>query len=99
MVRCVILEEILDIYKELRDAQRRYFKLGKQIELLESKMKIFVGTHGGIKGLATWKWKQNQGVNIPKFKKEQNELYEQYLVDRSRREFKTLKADLTKLCD
>jgi hypothetical protein len=92
-------EEILDIYKELRDAKRRYFMLGKNIELLRCKMKGFIGTHGGITGLATWKWKDHPGLDTPKFKEEQRELYEQYLTDRSRREFEDLQADLTKLCD
>jgi hypothetical protein len=90
-------DEMLGVYKELREAEHRFFKLGKQIEILESRMKVFIGRHSGIKGLATWRWKPNRGMNIPKFQKEQRDLYERYLVDRSRREFKALKADLTEL--
>jgi hypothetical protein len=90
-------EEILEVYKQLREAERKVFMLGKHIEVLESRMKIFIGENSGINGLATWKWKPLAGMNVTKFKKEQKRLYERYLVDRGRREFKALRADLTKL--
>jgi len=44
-----------DIYRELREIRQQQYRLEKQRELLESELKIVIGTASSLEGVASWK--------------------------------------------
>ena len=68
-------DEIREIYRQLRQAQRDQFFLQHRIEVLESKMKIATGDNLGISGVISWDWRPSFRVDITKLKKARPKLY------------------------
>jgi hypothetical protein len=49
-------DEMLDIYRQLRKANREKFLLDRRIELLESKIQLVISENRGMTDVASWKW-------------------------------------------
>jgi hypothetical protein len=69
---------MLLLHRELKDAWHRSFLLEREIEILRSRLQIAIGEHLGIKGVASWKWRDRWFLNQALIKKEEPELYEKY---------------------
>jgi len=76
-------DEMLEIYRQLREASRERFLVDRRIELLESKIQIAIGESSGMKGVASWKWADCWRMDIKRFKKERGSLYEELYDTRS----------------
>jgi hypothetical protein len=88
--------EILEIYRQLREAVSKEFLLKQHIEFLESKIKVAIGESGGMRSMATWKWEICRKFVEKLFQEEHKELYEQYKRERGGRKFRLLRElDLT----
>ena len=68
-----------------RRARREQFLLDERIGLLEAQLKIAIGTHRGIDGIATWKWQESDKLNQKRFEAEQPEMYQMYVERQSTR--------------
>ena len=68
----------LELYNQLRDAQKELFFLKQKVILLQSQIKIAIGANLGIRGIASWRWQETARFNLTVFKAEQPEIYERY---------------------
>ena len=84
-------------YRQLRAAERELFLLERRIELLESKVQVEIGENRGMKGVATWEWGTRFTMDVPRFRKEHEALYEKYKRDSGGRRFCLDRVDLTKM--
>jgi Meiotically up-regulated gene 113 len=89
-------DEMTEVYRQLREANRDRFLLDRRIELLESKVQVLIGENLGMRGIASWKWVDRWTMDIKRFKKEQEKLYEKYKRDSGGRRFCLAKVDLTR---
>jgi len=71
-------EHDLELYKQLRESQKELFFLKQKIIVLQSQLKIAIGTNLGIRGIAAWRWQETARFNLTIFKTEQPEMYEKY---------------------
>jgi hypothetical protein len=92
-------DEMLDIYRQLREASRERFLLERRIELLESKIQVVIGENRGMTGVASWKWNDCWKMDTTRLKKEKGalyaELYEEYKRNSGSRKFCLERVDLT----
>jgi hypothetical protein len=89
-------DEMSEAYRQIRRlAQERYF-IDQRIKLLASKIQVAIGEAGGMNGIASWGWIERFTIDLERFKKEQEALFEQYKRDSSCRRFRLEKVDLTK---
>lgn len=89
-------DEMREIYQQLRKAIREKFLLERHIELLESKVQLAIGENRGMKGVASWKWVDRWTMDIERFKKEHEKLFQEYRRDSSSRTFCLERVDLTR---
>jgi hypothetical protein len=87
--------EMLEVYRRLRELNRQKYLIDKQIDLLVSRIQVAIGDRCGMKGVASWKWVDRWTMDIERFKKEREELYEEYKRDSSGRVFRIERVDLT----
>ena len=87
-------DDIRDLYQRLRKASLERYLLDREIELLVSKVKIAIGEHRAIDGVASWDWQERSSMDIKRFQKEQPSLYEEYKRDSSCRVFRLDRVDL-----
>jgi hypothetical protein len=88
--------EMLQIYRQLREASRARFLLERQIEFLESKVQVAIGENLGMRGIASWRWMDRWTMDIEQFRKDHEKLYEEYKRDSGCRRFILDSVDLTK---
>lgn len=88
-------DEMREIYLQLRKANREKFLLEQRIELLESKVQVAIGENCGMKGIASWKWVDRWAMNVARFKKEHENLFEEYRRNSGSRTFCLDRVDLT----
>jgi hypothetical protein len=88
---------MLRIYRQLRDLSRKQFLMERRIEYLMGKVQVAIGENHGIKGIASWKWEDRWTMDVKRFQKEHETLYEQYKRDSGSRKFRLDRIDLTNI--
>jgi T5orf172 domain len=88
--------EMLDHCRELRELDTQSYLIEKRIEFLQSRIQVAIGHGCGMRGVATWRWKECPTMDVARFKREHKALYEQYKRDSSHREFHLERVDLTR---
>ena len=92
--------EILNLYRELKAKERASFLIKQEIQVLQSKMQVAIGENAGIKGIATWKWRDTLTFNLKKFQQaepvEYQALFEKYKRNSGSRYFDLAEGILTK---
>jgi hypothetical protein len=88
-------EAFREVAEDLRKIQKQISLLTWRKEFLENQLKVAIGTHEGIKGVATWKSQLSKRFQQSDFKEEHPELFERFVaVTRTR--FFRLSKDLRK---
>jgi len=87
-------DDILELYRRLREASREKYLLDRHIDLLVSRIKVAIGENCGIKGVASWDWQERSTMDVKRFQREQPVLYEEYRRDSSCRVFKPERVDV-----
>jgi hypothetical protein len=75
------------VYQDLRRARREMFLLKKRVELLETQLKIAIGAHLGLRGIAKWFWRETPRFDNTRFREEQPEMYAEYTKFQATRVF------------
>jgi hypothetical protein len=65
----------LAIYSKLLQVREAQDRLNVQRQFFESKLKISIGTSGGLEGLATWKGRWQQHFDVVAFREAERDLY------------------------
>ena len=86
--------EMLEIYRELRQLVRDKYLMERRIELLESKIQLAIGDNLGMKGIASWKWRDQLKMDTARFKREHEVLYKEYQINLGQRVFLLERVDL-----
>ena len=81
-------EEVFLIKRKLKEALRQSYILERQVEVLQGQLQIAIGENLGIKGVASWKWREQWKLNQALFKKEEPKLFEKYCKLSSSRVFR-----------
>ena len=68
-------QEVLELYEQLRRAWRDEYLLKRDIERLESKIKLATGDNLGIANVFEWKWRPGGRINIKALKNKREKLY------------------------
>lgn len=71
-------DDVVALHSELKAALRESFLLERKIELLQSKLQVAIGENLGLRGVASWKWRETWILNQALLKREEPALYEQY---------------------
>ncbi len=88
--------EMLEIYRQLRALGREKYLIEQRIAFLESRIQVAIGDNCGMRGVASWKWRDHWTMDVSRFRKEQDALYEEYLRNQGCRKFCLEKIDLTR---
>jgi hypothetical protein len=86
-------------YRELRKLSRERYLIEQRIRLLASKIQVAIGDNCGMTGVASWKWVDRWTMDIERFKREQEALYENYKRDSGGRTFRLERVDLLQAAD
>jgi len=90
-------EEMIECVRQLREAKRESFLLERRIELLESRIQVRIGESCEMRGVASWRWRDQWRIDETKFKREQRDLWERYKRNSGSRRFLLEQIDLTAL--
>jgi Meiotically Up-regulated Gene 113 (MUG113) protein len=88
--------EMFQVYQRLRKVRRDRYLIEQEIAFLESKIQVAIGRNAAMREIASWKWTDHWALDIDRFKKEQDALYQQYKRNSGYRRFSLKRADLTK---
>src|SRR5262249_53427632 len=80
-------EGIKALHSELREAQRQAFFLGQKIVTLRGRIKIAIGESLGIRGIASWKWREQWRLDLDALRREEPKVYEKFKCLSGYREF------------
>jgi hypothetical protein len=86
--------EMREIYRELRQLARDKYLMERRIELLEAKIQLAIRDNLGMKGIASWKWRDQLKMDTARFKREHEALYKEYQVNLGHRVFSLERVDL-----
>jgi hypothetical protein len=70
-------DEALSLHRDLSKATREANLLEQRIALLQGKLEIAIGDNLGIKGVASWKWREQWRLDQTLFQKEHPALFDQ----------------------
>jgi hypothetical protein len=88
-------DEMREIYRQLRRLRNQKYFIERQVDLLMSKVQIAIGDKGAMRGIASWAWIDRWTMDIERFKKEQDDLFQQYKRNSGGRRFILDRVDLT----
>jgi len=88
--------EMFQIYRELRAKRHEKNLIEQQIAFLESQIQVAIGNNSGMRGIASWRWTDRWTMDMERFKKEQDALYQEYKRNSGSRRFCLERIDLTK---
>jgi hypothetical protein len=88
--------EMLGIYRQLRALSREKYLLEQRIAFLESKIQVVIGDNCGMRGVASWKWADCWTMDIGRFRREQEALYQEYKRNSGSRKFRLERIDLAR---
>lgn len=89
-------DEMFRIYRELRTLRREKYFIEQRIVFLESRIQVAIGDNWGMRDIASWKWMDRWTVDIKRFKKEQDALYQEYKRNSGSRRFCLETINLTR---
>jgi flavin-dependent dehydrogenase len=87
-------DEMRAIYGELRKLIREKYIMERRIEILASKVQLAISDNLGMKGIASWKWRDQWKMDTTRFKREHEALYKEYQVNLGHRVFLLERVDL-----
>jgi signal transduction histidine kinase len=90
------LNEMLDVYRELRKLHRDKYFVEQQIAFLESKIQVAIGDNSGMRDIASWKWTDRWTMDIERFRREQETLYDEYKRNSGSRRFSLERFNLAR---
>ena len=70
--------EITNLHRELLSLKSQIGRLTAQKQYLEDCLRVAIGTHAGIQGVATWKTSSRTSVDVDRLKRELPQVYEDY---------------------
>jgi hypothetical protein len=83
--------EISSLHRQLMEARSQKFLLQKQIDILEMRIKLAIGEHSGINGVASWQCVSRWSIDLRRFEEEDPDAYrvlsERYKHDFGARKF------------
>lgn len=88
--------EMFQVYQRLRKVRRDRYLIEQEIAFLESTIQVGIGRNAAMREIASWKWTDHWTMDMDRFKKEQDALYQQYKRNSGYRRFSLERADLTK---
>ena len=80
-------EIVLALHRELRDASRQAFLLDQRIALLQGRIQLAIGENSGIRGVASWKWRDQWTLDKNALKREEPKVFDRFKRDSSSRVF------------
>jgi hypothetical protein len=66
------------LHRELRDAERQAFLLEQKIAVLRGRIQVAIGENLGIRGVASWKWREQWTVDEKALKHDAPQVYERF---------------------
>lgn len=69
------------IHLELRKLVNDRYFMERRIELLKSKIQLEIRESLGMKGIASWKWRDKMRMDTTRFKREHEDVYKAYEVN------------------
>jgi hypothetical protein len=88
--------EMFLVYERLRKVRRDRYLIEQEIAFLESTIQVAIGRNAAMREIASWKWTDHWAMDMDRFKKEQDVLYQQYKRNSGYRRFSLERTDLTK---
>jgi len=88
--------EMLRTYRELRALRSQRYLIEQHIAFLESKIQVAIGDSSGMRGIASWKWMDRWTMDMARFRREQDALYQAYKRNSGSRRFRLEGIDLTR---
>jgi hypothetical protein len=88
-------DDMREIYRELRKLRSERYFIEQRVAFRESKIQVAIGDNGGRKGVASWSWVDRWTMDIERFRKGQDALYQQYKRNSGCQVFRLDKVDLT----
>lgn len=71
-------EATRSLHRELRDALRQTFLLEQRIELLQGQLQLQIGENLGIRGVASWKWREQWKLDQGALKREEPRMFDRF---------------------
>jgi Meiotically Up-regulated Gene 113 (MUG113) protein len=71
-------ESVKALHRELRTAERQAFLLEKRIETLRCRIQVEIGENLGIRGVASWKWREQWMLDQKALKRDEPHVYERF---------------------
>lgn len=71
-------EETRSLHRELRDALRQAFLLEQKISLLQGRIQLAIGENLGVRGLASWKWREQWKLDQEALKREEPKVFDRF---------------------
>src|SRR5262249_40381840 len=66
------------LHRELRDALRQAFLLQRKIELLQGRLQLEIGENLGIRGVASWKWREQWKLDQEALKRDEPNIFDRF---------------------
>lgn len=71
-------ENVKTLHCELRDAERQAFLLEQRIVTLRGRIQVEIGENLGIRGVASWKWREQWKLDQEALRRDEPEVYERF---------------------
>ena len=71
-------ETTRSLHRELRDALRQTFLLEQKIQLLQGQLQLEIGENLGIRGVASWKWREQWKLDQDALKRDEPKIFDRF---------------------
>ena len=71
-------ESVQALHRELRHAEREAFLLEQKIATLRGRIQLEIGENLGIRGIASWKWREQWKLDQDALKRDEPQVYERF---------------------
>ena len=71
-------EATRSLHRELRDALRQAFLLEQRIAVLQGHLQLEIGENLGIRGVASWKWREQWKLDQDALKREEPKVFDRF---------------------
>jgi len=76
------------VYQQILERSQEKYVANLELERLQTRLKLLIGTSSGLDGIATWKTRRKRTLHQPSFKADHPALFERYLRPSQDRPFK-----------